>query len=165
MTAQQGPRGQTGPVVSRVLHLLGAFTTARPAMTLTELSRHAKVPLSTAHRMVNHSTLVGHVGAHIIAVFLFIAGMLLLTGASVASVLRATGDSVTASGRAIRETAELVAELVGFSGEIVWDTSMPNGQPRRRLDASRAAELFGFRAAVPLREGIARTVAWYRAQT
>ena len=42
---------------------------------------------------------------------------------------------------------------------------MPNGQPRRRLDASRAAELFGFRAAVPLREGIARTVAWYRAQT
>ena len=65
----------------------------------------------------------------------------------------------------IRETAELVAELVGFSGEIVWDTSMPNGQPRRRLDASRAAELFGFRAAVPLREGIARTVAWYRAQT
>ena len=62
----------------------------------------------------------------------------------------------------IRETAELVAELVGFEGEIVWDTSMPNGQPRRRLDASRAAELFGFRATVPLREGIARTVAWYR---
>ena len=65
----------------------------------------------------------------------------------------------------IRETAELVADAVGFSGSIVWDTSMPNGQPRRRLDASRAAELFGFRAAVPLREGIARTVAWYRAQT
>ena len=65
----------------------------------------------------------------------------------------------------IRETAELVAEVIGFRGEIVWDTSMPNGQPRRRLDASRAAELFGFRAAVPLREGIARTVAWYRAQT
>ena len=65
----------------------------------------------------------------------------------------------------IRETAELVAELVGFDGEIVWDTSMPNGQPRRRLDASRAAELFGFRAQVPLREGIARTVDWYRART
>ena len=64
----------------------------------------------------------------------------------------------------IRETAELVAELVGFHGEIVWDTSMPNGQPRRRLDASRASELFGFRAQVPLREGIARTVAWYRAR-
>jgi GDP-L-fucose synthase len=64
----------------------------------------------------------------------------------------------------IRETAGLVAELVGFEGEIVWDHSMPNGQPRRRLDASRAADLFGFRAEVPLREGIARTVAWYRAQ-
>jgi GDP-L-fucose synthase len=64
----------------------------------------------------------------------------------------------------IRETAEIVAEAVGFEGEIVWDTSMPNGQPRRSLDATRAAELFGFRAQVPLREGIARTVAWYRAQ-
>jgi GDP-L-fucose synthase len=62
----------------------------------------------------------------------------------------------------IRETAELVAEIVGFEGEIVWDTSMPNGQPRRRLDASRAEQLFGFRAATPLREGLERTVAWYR---
>jgi GDP-L-fucose synthase len=63
----------------------------------------------------------------------------------------------------IRETAELVAEAVGFEGRIAWDTSMPNGQPRRSLDASRAEELFGFRARTPLREGIARTVAWYRA--
>jgi len=63
----------------------------------------------------------------------------------------------------IRETAELVAEAVGFEGRITWDTSMPNGQPRRSLDASRAEELFGFRARTPLREGIARTVAWYRA--
>jgi GDP-L-fucose synthase len=62
----------------------------------------------------------------------------------------------------IRETAELVAEIVGFDGEIVWDTTMPNGQPRRRLDASRAERLFGFRAATPLREGLERTVAWYR---
>jgi len=62
----------------------------------------------------------------------------------------------------IRETAELVAEAVGFEGRIVWDTSMPNGQPRRSLDASRARELFGFEARTPLREGIARTVAWYR---
>jgi len=62
----------------------------------------------------------------------------------------------------IRETAELVAEAVGFDGRIVWDTSMPNGQPRRSLDASRARELFGFEARTPLREGIARTVAWYR---
>jgi GDP-L-fucose synthase len=62
----------------------------------------------------------------------------------------------------IRETAELIAEFVGFEGEIVWDPEMPNGQPRRSLDASRAAELFGFRARVPLRAGLERTIAWYR---
>jgi GDP-L-fucose synthase len=64
----------------------------------------------------------------------------------------------------IKETAELVAEAVGFKGKIRWDTSMPNGQPRRSLDASKAASLFGFRASVSLREGIERTVAWYRAE-
>jgi GDP-L-fucose synthase len=53
--------------------------------------------------------------------------------------------------------------VTGFTGEIRWDTTKPNGQPRRRLDTSRAARLFGFRAQVPLREGIDRTVAWYRA--
>ena len=62
----------------------------------------------------------------------------------------------------IRETAEIVADAVGFTGEIRWDTSMPNGQPRRSLDPSRAAERFGFRASTPLREGIGRTVGWYR---
>jgi GDP-L-fucose synthase len=62
----------------------------------------------------------------------------------------------------IRETAELVAELVGFDGEIVWDTTMPNGQPRRSLDVSRAETLFGFRARTALRNGLERTVAWYR---
>jgi GDP-L-fucose synthase len=62
----------------------------------------------------------------------------------------------------IRELAEMIADVTGFEGEIVWDTSMPNGQPRRQLDASRAEELFGFRARTPLREGIERTVAWYR---
>ena len=64
----------------------------------------------------------------------------------------------------IRELAETIADLTGFEGEIVWDTSMPNGQPRRSLDASRAAALLGFRARTPLREGLERTVAWYRAQ-
>jgi len=63
----------------------------------------------------------------------------------------------------IRELAETIADVTGFEGEIVWDTSMPNGQPRRQLDASRAADLFGFRARTPLREGLERTVAWYRA--
>ena len=62
----------------------------------------------------------------------------------------------------IGDLAETIADLTGFDGEIVWDTSMPNGQPRRSLDASRAEELFGFRARTALREGLARTVAWYR---
>ena len=63
----------------------------------------------------------------------------------------------------IKETVEVVAEAVGFSGEIRWDPSMPNGQPRRSLDSKKARELFGFSAKVPLREGVARTVEWYRA--
>jgi GDP-L-fucose synthase len=61
----------------------------------------------------------------------------------------------------IRELAELVADVTGFRGEIVWDTSKPNGYPRRRLETSRAEQLFGFRARTPLREGVERTVAWY----
>jgi GDP-L-fucose synthase len=63
----------------------------------------------------------------------------------------------------IRELAELVAELTGFGGEIVWDSSMPNGQPRRRLDVTRAEQLFGFVARTSLREGLTRTIEWYRA--
>jgi GDP-L-fucose synthase len=62
----------------------------------------------------------------------------------------------------IRELAETIAELTGFRGEIHWDTSMPNGQPRRSLDTTRAAELFGFHAGTPLREGLRKTIAWYR---
>jgi GDP-L-fucose synthase len=68
-----------------------------------------------------------------------------------------TGEEIS-----IRELAELVADVIGFEGEIVWDTSRPNGQPRRHLDVSRAEELFGFRAKTPLREGLEKTVAWYR---
>ncbi len=64
----------------------------------------------------------------------------------------------------IRELAALVADVVGFTGRIEWDTSKPNGQPRRSVDASRARELFGFEARTPLREGLERTVAWYREQ-
>jgi GDP-L-fucose synthase len=63
---------------------------------------------------------------------------------------------------AIRDLAELVAEMTGFDGEIVWDTEKPNGQPRRRLDVSRAEQFFGFRARTPFREGLERTVAWHR---
>src|SRR5439155_10902599 len=62
----------------------------------------------------------------------------------------------------IRELAETIAELTGFEGELVWDTSMPNGQPRRALDASKAEELFGFRVRTALRDGLTQTIAWYR---
>jgi GDP-L-fucose synthase len=63
----------------------------------------------------------------------------------------------------IAELTELIAELVGFRGEIVWDTSKPDGQPRRWLDTSRAEREFGFRAGTELREGLQRTIEWYRA--
>jgi len=62
----------------------------------------------------------------------------------------------------IRELARLVAEATGFTGRIVWDMDKPGGQPRRSVDGTRARELFGFEARTPLREGIERTVAWYR---
>jgi GDP-L-fucose synthase len=64
----------------------------------------------------------------------------------------------------IADLAALIAELTGFGGRIAWDASMPNGQPRRALDVSRAAERFGFRAAVELRDGLRRTIAWLRAE-
>ena len=63
----------------------------------------------------------------------------------------------------IKELAQIVAAETGFKGEIVWDTSKPDGQPRRALDVTRAAELFGFRARVGFAEGLRRTIEWYRA--
>jgi GDP-L-fucose synthase len=62
----------------------------------------------------------------------------------------------------IKELAELIAEVTGYDGRITWDTEKPNGQPRRSVDGTRARELFGFEARTPLRDGIERTVAWYR---
>ena len=64
----------------------------------------------------------------------------------------------------IRELADILAELTGFRGEFVWDSAQPDGQPRRCLDTSRAEREFDFRARTGLREGLARTVAWYRKQ-
>ena len=64
---------------------------------------------------------------------------------------------------AIRDLAALIGELCGYEGEIIWDASKPNGQPRRQLDVTRAADLFGFRAQVGLRDGLEQTIAWYRA--
>jgi len=62
----------------------------------------------------------------------------------------------------IRALAEKIGALTGFSGRIVWDSSKPDGQPRRCLDTSRAAEYFAFRAQVDLDEGLRRTIQWWR---
>jgi GDP-L-fucose synthase len=63
----------------------------------------------------------------------------------------------------IRDLAHEIADLVGFKGRIVWDTSKPNGQPRRCLDVSRAEREFGFRAKTTLRDGLRNTIDWYLA--
>ena len=67
------------------------------------------------------------------------------------------GEEIT-----IRDLTEKIARLTGFEGRLVWDTSRPNGQPRRAIDATRARERFGFVARVPLDEGLRRTIEWYR---
>jgi len=64
----------------------------------------------------------------------------------------------------IKELVRLIAHLTGFKGEIRWDTSKPDGQPRRCLDTSKAERLFGFRAHTPFEEGLRRTIDWYRLQ-
>lgn len=62
----------------------------------------------------------------------------------------------------IRDLVTLIAEITGFRGEIRWDSSKPDGQPRRCLDVTRAHSSFGFRADTSFRDGLTRTVAWYR---
>jgi GDP-L-fucose synthase len=62
----------------------------------------------------------------------------------------------------IRDLVETIRAIVGFRGEVLWDASKPDGQPRRCLDTSRAERLFGFRAKTPFDEGLRRTIAWYR---
>ncbi len=62
----------------------------------------------------------------------------------------------------IRELVQTITRLTGFSGEIVWDTSKPNGQPRRVLDTTRAEEYFGFRALTEFEDGLRKTINWYR---
>jgi GDP-L-fucose synthase len=63
----------------------------------------------------------------------------------------------------IKDLAEKIARLTGFEGDLVWDTSKPNGQPRRALDTRRAQEKFGFEAQTDFDEGLQRTIDWYRA--
>ena len=62
----------------------------------------------------------------------------------------------------IKDLAETIADLTDFQGEIVWDTTKPNGQPRRALDVSRAKKYFGWEAKTSFPEGLRRTVAWFR---
>jgi GDP-L-fucose synthase len=64
----------------------------------------------------------------------------------------------------IKDLAELVGRLMGFGGRFVYDTSMPNGQPRRALDVTRARELLGFQARTPFEEGLRKTIEWWRQQ-
>ena len=64
----------------------------------------------------------------------------------------------------IRELIALIAREVGFEGEIVWDSSQPDGQPRRRVDTERAEKLFGFRARTEFVEGLRKTIEAYRAE-
>ena len=63
----------------------------------------------------------------------------------------------------IKDLVELIAELTGFEGKIKWDTSKPDGQPRRCLDTSRAKKEFGFEAKTDFREGLKKTIEWYKA--
>lgn len=62
----------------------------------------------------------------------------------------------------IKDLVTLIARLTGYQGRLVWDTSKPNGQPRRGLDTSRAEQRFGFKAQVEFEEGLKRTIEWYR---
>jgi GDP-L-fucose synthase len=61
----------------------------------------------------------------------------------------------------IRDLAVLIGQEVGYQGELVWDTTRPNGQPRRCLDVAKAVEYFNFHAKQSLQEGIRRTVTWF----
>lgn len=63
----------------------------------------------------------------------------------------------------IRETVELIAQMVGYDGDLVWDRTKPDGQPRRRVDPSRAEEMFGWRAQMPFEQGLRTTIDWYLA--
>ncbi|MBF2055735.1 MAG: GDP-L-fucose synthase [Cyanobacterium sp. T60_A2020_053] len=65
----------------------------------------------------------------------------------------------------IKDLTELICDLMGFEGELVWQTDKPNGQPRRCLDTSRAKEAFGFTAQMELKEGLKNTIDWYRANS
>jgi len=70
-----------------------------------------------------------------------------------------TGNEIS-----IKDLIELICELMGYSGELVWETDKPNGQPRRCLDTQKAIEQFGFVAEMGFRQGLEKTIEWYRQQ-
>ena len=74
--------------------------------------------------------------------------------------------STSVAGReiTIRRLVDLIARLTGYEGDIRWDATKPDGQPRRMLDTSRARRLFGFEAKVELEDGLRRTIDWWNAQ-
>ena len=62
----------------------------------------------------------------------------------------------------IKELVEIIVKLTGFKGDVIWDTSKPDGQPRRMLDTNRAVKEFDFRAKTKFEEGLKKTIDWYR---
>ena len=70
-----------------------------------------------------------------------------------------TGFEIT-----IKELVEKIVELTGFRGTVHWDNSKPDGQPRRRLDVSKAKQYFGFESKIPFDEGLKETIDWYKQQ-
>lgn len=65
-------------------------------------------------------------------------------------------------GISIKELVELIVELIGFKGGIIWDKTKPDGQPRRMLDITKAFREFGFKAKTNFREGLKKTIEWYK---
>ena len=61
----------------------------------------------------------------------------------------------------IKDLIDLIAKLTGFTGEILWDTTKPDGQPRRMLDTEKAKKEFDFKASTPFKEGLKETIDWY----
>jgi GDP-L-fucose synthase len=70
----------------------------------------------------------------------------------------------TGSGITIRELVELIAQLTGYEGKVTWDNTKPDGQPRRKLDTTRATTLFGFEATTGLEDGLRKTIEWWEGQ-
>jgi GDP-L-fucose synthase len=83
----------------------------------------------------------------------------------VAATLQYNGDQPVNLGSgeeiSIKELSLLIADLVAYDGEVTWDTNKPNGQPRRKLDVTRAKELFDFSSKIPFRQGLTKTIDWF----